>query len=213
MAWLPLVLAVMSVLGLAAGVHAVAPVDAVVAEVEHDVVTASDIAFAQRLGLFGFAPGAGPIDGRAIDRLVGVRLALGEARTLGLAASADEVAGAWRTVAERFGGVPAFEAWLDARAIERAWARGVVADDVVWRRFVEVRFRAFVFVDPDELAAALGAGTHGVEEEARARAVLVERQTERELDAWVAERARAMRVRRLLAPGAALENPLGEDGR
>lgn len=205
-------LVLLAVAALSAGLpaYAVVLVDSVVATVESEVLTASEVALAHRLGLFGFAPGEPAIDAGAVDRLVAVRLALDEARTLGLTAPADDVDAAWVTMAARLGGEAALDAWLDRHAVEREWARRLLADDVVWRRFVDLRFRAFVFVGPDELADALGPGSHTPEEQARARAQLVERGTERDLGAWIAERLKAVRGRRLLTPGTSVANPFAE---
>jgi hypothetical protein len=193
-----------------------APVlDAVVAEVEGGIVTASDIALARALGLFGYArpPAAGavgtaaPIRVADVERMVDVALVLGEARRLGMAAPADEVEVAWRAAAERHGGPAALDAWLVSRGIEREWARRLVRDDADWRHFVDQRFGVFAFVTPDEVAALLGPGRHPPEAEERARATLRERQTRDRLAAWLGERRRDARVRRLLADGEQVSLP------
>jgi hypothetical protein len=184
-------------------------VDVVLADVDGRVVTASDVALARALGLFGFAPAArgAPIDAADVDRLVGVELVLLEARRLGITATAGDVEAEWPLIAARFGSPPALEAWLDESAVERDWARRVAGDDIAWRRFVDARFRAFAFVAPADLAAALGPGPHDPAAEARAVERLRERQTQERLAAWIRERVAAARVRRLLGEGERVPSP------
>jgi hypothetical protein len=181
-------------------------VDAVLADVGGDLVTASDVALARALGLFGFPEPrsaaaravAATLDAGDVERMIGVRLVLREARRLGMTATAEESDEAWRALGERRGGAAALETWLAERGIEGGWARRVVRDDRDWRHFVEQRFRVFAFVMPDELAATLGPGPHPPEVEERLRAELRERQTRERLDAWLAQRLRDVRVRRFL---------------
>ena len=184
-------------------------VDAVLAEVEGRVVTASDVALARALGVFGFAraPRGTPIDAADVDRLVSVQLALLEARRLGIAPAANDVETAWRRIADRAGGAAALDAWLERSAVESDWARRVVADDLVWRQFVDARFRALAFVAPADLAAALGPGPHDPAEEARVVVRLRERQTQERLAAWLRERQATARVRRLFGEGERVPAP------
>lgn len=184
--------------------------DAVLAEVQGEGVTLSDVALARRLGLLGFAspPGpAPPVTAPDVERMIVARLVLAEASTLGVVASPEEIDARWRAVAAPFGGVGGLEAWLAERGIERDWARRLVAADVLRERFVDLRFRAFAFVGPEELARALGPGPHDAAAEERARARLREQQTDAELAAWTRERLGEVRVRRLLDPGRDMPVP------
>ena len=178
-------------------------VDAVLGEVDGHVVTASDIALARALGLFGFQPSTAPITASDLERLVAARIVVREARQIGVGGSPAEIDEAWRAAAERAG-----HAWLDATGVEPEWARATVAADVQWHRFIDARFRAFVFVSEPEVRAALGPGDHGPDERARMRAMLGEREVQRRLSAWIAESEERLRVRRLLAPGDSVPCPM-----
>lgn len=187
-------------LGVAAPAAAQRLADAVLAEVQGEAVTLSDVALARRLGLLGLAPAA-PVTAADVERMIAARLVLAEAGVLGVAASAEEIDARWRVVAAPFGGAAGLEAWLADHGIEADWARRLVADDVRRDRFIDLRFRAFAFVGPEELARALGPGPHEAAAEERARVRLREQQTEAELAAWTRERLGEVRVRRLLPPG------------
>lgn len=196
------------VLGGAAPAVAQRLADAVLAEVQGEVVTLSDVALARRLGLLGLAPApAPPVTAADVERMIAARVVLAEAGALGVAASAEEIDARWRVVATPFGGVAGLEAWLAGHGIEGDWARRLVADDVRRDRFIDLRFRAFAFVGPEELARALGPGPHEAAAEERARVRLREQQTEAELAAWTRERLGEVRVRRLLGPGRDMPVP------
>jgi len=197
-------LLVIVVAAWAAPGHAAELVDAVLGEVDGRIVTASDVALARALGLFGLAPTDAPIRGPDVDRLLTAWLLLAEARRLGIEVTPEDVAAGWTAAARRAGGPAALDAWLARVALEPERARELVADDQRWQRFIDLRFREFAFVTPDEVAAALGPGTHTLEAEARMRAQLREAEAQRRLAAWLAERA--TRIRR--APAAtAVPNP------
>jgi len=59
--------------------------------------------------------------------------------------------------------------------LDEAWVKRLVEADLRGRRFVDVRFRAFVFVTEEDVTKALGPGPHTVD--ARERAVVVLRET------------------------------------
>ena len=68
---------------------------------------------------------------------------------------------AWAAAADRAGGHAVLEAWLRTADIDPAWARRLVDEDLIRRRFVEFRFRDLAFVSEAEVTAAMGAGQHG----------------------------------------------------
>jgi hypothetical protein len=192
---------------LAPGAAAARFVDAVVAEVDGAPITASDVALARALSLFGLTPSAAPIERTTVVRYVDAHLVARAASELGLEGTPEEREGAWRAVAARVGAASP-EAWLAARGVAPAWARGLVEADARRRRFLEQRFRAFAFVTAAEVEAALGPGAH----DAAAREATVERlraaAVARRVAEWLADaRARAA-IRVLLAPGETVPDPL-----
>jgi hypothetical protein len=174
--------------------------DAVVAEVETRSVTASDIALARALGLFGFTPSSAAIGPDDIERAVGVWIVVIQAQRMRLSAVGEGRAEAWRAAADRFGGPPAFEAWLTRVGVEPEWARQLVEDDLDWRQFIDLRFRAFAFVTEDQVRDGLGAEPDTPEARARVRAKLEAAEVEQRLAEWLAEERRRVAVQRLLAP-------------
>lgn len=188
------------------GAAADAFLDAALGEVGGRVVTASDIALARALGLFGFAPSAAPIDAADVERMLDAVLVLQEAEQLDIEGG-PEGATASRAAHERPGGQPALERWLADVDIEPAWAQRLVADDARWRRFIELRFRDFAFVMPDELAAALGPGAHDAAAVEQARARLRAEEAERQLTAWLRETRQRITVRRLIPDDARVPTP------
>ncbi|HEY3065976.1 MAG TPA: hypothetical protein VGL09_09310 [Methylomirabilota bacterium] len=183
-------------------------VDAVVGEVEGRVATASDVALARALGLFGFTATNAAITPPDVDRLLDAWLVVAEAQRLGIGGGPDEVEAAWGTVAQRFGGAAALDAWLERVAVEAGRARAMVGDHSRWERFIEVRFREFAFVLPDDVTAALGAGVHSEAEQASARERLQAAETERRLAAWLADRRQRTTVQRVLYEGSTLPDPI-----
>jgi len=183
-------------------------VDAVLAEVEGQVITASDAALARALSLFGLSPSSEAIGYDDAERLITARLVVNEARRLGIGGTEDEVEQAWEAAARRVGGEAVLDGWLEQAGVGRAWARAMVAADFDWRRFIDLRFRAFVFVPVDDVLAELGPGDHSPAARARVRAALEEREVERRLGEWRAETERRVTVRRLLGPGDSVACPL-----
>jgi hypothetical protein len=184
-------------------------VDAVLAEVEHEVVTASDVAVARALGLFGLAPSAAPIVAADVDRLVDARLLLREADRLQMSGeAAAEVEAAWTAATTRAGGPASVVEWLARTGIDAAWARRFVADDLAWRAFADARFRAFVFVTEQDVTDALGPGVHDDDARERQREALRSRETERRLAQWLREARTRTAVRLVLTPGATVPCPL-----
>jgi hypothetical protein len=182
-------------------------VDAVLAIVDGAVITASDIALARALGLYGFTPSTHPIDVREVERYVRVQLVTVEAGRLAITPAPDRVEEMWRAIEARAGGATALETWLAANGIDRSWARRAVEAHERWQRFIELRFVEFTFVSPDEVTAALGPGEHGTEAEERVRARLRRDKSERALTAWVDTRVREATIARVLRNGETLPVP------
>jgi hypothetical protein len=63
----------------------------------------------------------------------------------------------------------------------------VVEEDLRWRRFIDLRFRAFVFVSETEVAERLGPGSHPAELRERTREALKAEAAEKELSVWLLE--------------------------
>ncbi|MGH7313421.1 MAG: hypothetical protein ACREJV_09625 [Candidatus Rokuibacteriota bacterium] len=183
-------------------------VDAVLAAVEGHIVTASDVAVARALSLFGVSPSSEAIQYDDVERLITARLVVNEARWLGIGGTENEAEQAWDAAARRVGGEAVLDGWLEQAGVGRAWARAMVAADLDWRRFIDLRFRAFVFVPVDDVLAELGPGDHSPEARARVRAALEAREVDLRLGEWRAETERRVTVRRLLAPGDRVACPL-----
>jgi hypothetical protein len=182
-------------------------VDAVLAQVETRALTASDIALARALGLFGFTPSTDAIGVADVDRAVGVWIVVIEAQRLRLSAVGEGRAEAWRAASDRFGGPPAFEAWLTQVGVEPEWARQLVEDDLDWRQFIDLRFRAFAFVTEDQVREGLGAEPDTPEARARIRATLEAAEVEERLGEWLAEERRRVAVHVLLATSESVSVP------
>jgi hypothetical protein len=169
-------------------------VDAVVAEVDGSAVLLSDIALARALGLFGLAPSTGAIDTGAVERFVDIRLVLEEARRLTLTAEGPAVERRWAEAAARFGGPARLDRWLARAGVDQSWARRLVEADVLHAQFVDLRFRAFVFVTEAEIDRAAGEGGDEAARE-RARAGIAGAAVARGLAEWTAAARRTARVR------------------
>lgn len=183
-------------------------VDAVLADVEGQPITASDVAVARALGLFGASPSSAPIGYEDVERLITGQLVVNEARRLGIGGSDDEVQQAWDEAVRRAGGRAALESWLEQTGVGSAWARRLVAAHVDRQRFLDLRFRAFIFVPIDDVLAELGPGDHPPDARARVRAELQARELERRLGEWRTETERRITVRRLLDRGDYVACPL-----
>jgi hypothetical protein len=175
-------------------------IDRLLATVGGRTITASDVALARALGLFDFTPVATPIAARDVERLVRVRLVLAEAERLAIEVEPSEVEAAWRALAERHGGDAALAAWLAEHAVEPAWARRMLRDHLRHARFIELRFRAFVFVPEQDVTAALGPGEHEAAARDRARDRLRSEAAARAVAEWLEEAAGRVPIHRWLAP-------------
>ena len=183
-------------------------VDVVLAEAAGQTVTASDVALARALGVFGLSPSAAPIAAEDVERVIAARLEVVEAERLGIGPSEAERERAWAETAARLGGPEALAVWLRDAAVEPAWARQVVEQDLARRHFVDLRFRSFVFVTEAEVTDALGPGEHPPAERERRREALREAETERRRAAWLAEARARVSVRVRLGPGETVPLPL-----
>ena len=188
----------------AAGYAATTLLDAVLADVNGATIAASDATIARALGLFGFRPSEKPIHAADVRHLVDAWLIDAEATRLQIAPTAAEVEDAWQTVAERVGGMDALRRWLDRAGLHEAWVKKLVEADLRWQRFVDVRFRAFVFVPEEDVANALGPGPHTMDARARAVGVLREEAVNRDLASWLADARAGAAIRTTGAEGTGL---------
>jgi hypothetical protein len=168
-------------------------------------VSASDVALARALSLFGFQPTPAPIQAADVERLVDAWLADHEAARLGVQGMDEEVEAAWRAAGTGVGGPGGLTAWLQTAGLEPAWARQMVERDLRWRRFIHLRFEAFAFVAETDVLQALGPGPHAAEARERARQALRRQATDRELSRWLTDARTRVRVHVLLP--APVPNP------
>ncbi len=187
----------------AAGQAAGGFLDAVLGSVDGRVVTASDVTIARALSLFGARPSDAPIRKADAEGLVDARLIDREAVQLAIGGSPQEVDEAWRAAAERIGGIPVLQAWMDQADLAEAWVRRLVEEDQRWRRFIELRFQSFVFITDAEVSQALGPGEHSPETRERTRQRLQAEAAERDMQAWLVDARKRASIRYA---------ELGEDG-
>jgi hypothetical protein len=183
-------------------------VDSVVAEVEGTVVTASDVALARALGLFGLTPAAGALSAVEVERYADGRLLVREATRIGVEVTDTDRAAAWDAVAARVGGESALAVWLAAADVDVARARQMVDDDLSLRRFVDLRFRALAFVSEAELTAALGPGAHSEADRETARTRLEEETARHRLAEWISEARAHGVVHRVTGENSRVPDPL-----
>jgi hypothetical protein len=185
-----------------AGYASTAFLDAVLADANGAIVTASDAAIARGLGLFATPPSDAPIRIVDVDRLADAWLIEREAARLQILPSPADLEEAWQTVAGRVGGMDTLRRWLDQAGLDEAWVKKLVEADLRWRRFIDVRFRAFAFVSQEDVTKAVGPGPHTQEIREQTVDALREEAVDRELAAWLAE-ARARATIRRVAFGPA----------
>ena len=203
----PAVVALVGLL-LAPGLLTAAPLfDTLLAVVEGRTVAASDIALARALGVLGFAPSPSAISRQEIERFVDVLVILDEAGRIGITAEPEQTERAWTAVVERLSGETALARWLEAQALDRAWARRLVEQDVVRARFFEARFAAFVFPDEAAVSAALGPGPHDEPARDAARARLARETAERAQAEWLQGARRRANIQILLPAGGSIAPP------
>jgi hypothetical protein len=169
--------------------------DAVLADVAGSMIVASDVAVARGLSLFGARPSDAPIRKGDAERLVDGRLIDQEAAQLAIGGNPHEAEEAWQAAAERVGGMAALHAWMDRSLLDEAQVRRLVEADLRWRRFVDLRFRAFVFISEAEVTAALRPETHSPEVREGTRERLRAEATDRDLAEWLVEARKRVTVR------------------
>ncbi len=170
--------------------------DAVLAEVDGTVITASDINLARALSLFGFRPSRETVRAHEIESFIDALLVVGEARDLGIQGNREEIEDTWREISAGVGGQNAFEDWMERNRIEPNWARRMVEADLRWKKFIDLRFRAFAFVTEEDLTQAIGEGPHDRQVLQQARDRLRSQQVERRLALWLEEARDRATIRR-----------------
>jgi len=184
-----------------------APVDTLLAQTGAKTISASDIALARALGVFGFAPSAAPIERSDVDRYVDVLLMLDEAGRIGIEVEPAALDAAWVAIGIRAGGDAALQHWLEQNAIDRDWARRLVEEDIVKAKFLDARFAAFVFPDDDAITRELGPGEHDEAAREKARQRLVGRAASEAQATWLADARRRTSIRILLPAGFSVAPP------
>ena len=183
------------------------PIDTVLAQVDSRTISASDIALARALGVFGFSPSRSAITRADVDRYVDVLLILAEAARIGVEAPPAAVDAAWTAVAARSGGEAALTRWLEDQAIDRDWARRMVEEDIVRSRFLDARFAAFIFPDDEAITRALGPGQHDDDARERVRDRLIREQAVEDQAAWLVDARKRASIKILLPDSASVAPP------
>ena len=181
--------------------------DTLLAQVDSPTISASDIALARALGVFGFAPSSAPITRADIDRFVDVLLILAEAAKIGVEAESAAVDSAWAAAAARAGGEAALTTWLADNAIDRDWARRLVEEDVVRSKFLDARFAAFIFPDEEAVNRELGPGQHDEDARERVRARLTRQAAFEAQTKWLDDARRRASIKVLLPDGGSVVPP------
>ncbi|HYS18784.1 MAG TPA: hypothetical protein VET45_17820 [Candidatus Binatia bacterium] len=183
------------------------PVDTLLARAGSRTISASDVALARALGVLGFAPSASPIERSDVDRYVDALLMLEEAGRIGIEVEPAAIDAAWVAVGIRAGGEAALERWLQDNAIDRDWARRLVAEDLVKSKFLDARFAAFVFPDEEAITRELGPGQHDEAAREQARERLVRQAASEAQATWLADARRRASIRILLPAGSSVAPP------
>jgi len=183
------------------------PVDTLLARAGSRTISASDVALARALGVLGFAPSASPIERSDVDRYVDALLMLEEAGRIGIEVEPAAIDAAWVAVGIRAGGEAALERWLRDSAIDRDWARRLVAEDLVKSKFLDARFAAFVFPDEEAITRELGPGQHDEAAREQARERLVRQAASEAQATWLADARRRASIRILLPAGSSVAPP------
>lgn len=182
--------------------------DAVLAEVGGTTITASDIALSRRLGLFGLAsPDSriGPID---IEQFIDARLVALEAAGLGIQATAEEIEGRWQAIERRPDWASTLDSWLEENGIGREWPGDLIAQHLRWERFIDLRFRSFIFITESEVLRALGREPLNAEEFESTREALRSEQVGMKLSEWLKEARNRVRIRRSPEAAKGVADPL-----
>lgn len=183
------------------------PVDTLLAQVDARTISASDIALARALRVFGFAPSSAPITRTDVDRFVDVLLILAEAAKIGVEAEPAALDKAWAEAAARAGSEAALARWLEDKAIDRDWARLMVGEDIVKSKFLDARFAAFIFPDEETVTRALGPGQHDEDARERVREKLIREAAVEAQAKWLDDARRRASIKILLPDGASVVPP------
>jgi len=200
-------LAALLVGSAAVGNAATVFLDAVLAEVNGAIITATDAAVGKALGLVGLEASPASIQTTDVQRLVDAWLVDAEAARLQIVPSPADIEEAWQTVASQFGGIDALRGWLGQAGLDEAWVRKLIEADLRRRRFIEVRFRAFVFVSDEDVTKAIGPGPRVPEVREKTVNALREEVTARDVAAWLAEARGRATIRTTDAEKAGLPLP------
>jgi hypothetical protein len=183
--------------------------DAALADVNGSLIAASDVAVARALSLFGERPSADRILRPEVDRLVNAWLIDQEARQLRMGGTPEELETAWRQAADRVGGLAALDQWMRALNLDRTAVRQMVQSNLRWGRYIDLRFRAFVFVTDEDVAKALGPGEHSPVARQTAADRLRRDAIERDLSQWLAETRQQAVIRFSEIPADGVPLPFG----
>lgn len=183
--------------------------DAALAEVNGTFIAASDVALARALALLGEQPSPSPILRPEVERIVTAALIEQEARQLRTGGTPEDVEQAWQEAAARVGGPAAFEQWMRELDLDPSTVRQMVQADLRWRRYIDLRFRAFVFVTDEDIGKALGPGEHSPEARQAAAERLRREATDRDIADWVAEARQRATIRLADIPAGGVPLPFG----
>jgi hypothetical protein len=183
--------------------------DAALAEVNGTFIAASDVALARALSLFGERPTSLPILRPEVEGMVTAALIEQEARQLRTGGTPEDVEQAWQEAAARVGGPAALEQWMLELGLDPSTVRQMVQADLRWRRYIDLRFRAFVFVTDEDMAKALGPGEHSPEARQAAAERLRREATDRDIAEWVTEARQRGTIRLADIPAGGMPLPFG----
>lgn len=183
--------------------------DAALADVDGRFIAASDAAIARALSLFGERPSSARILRSEVDRLENAWLIDGEARQLRMGGTPQEVEAAWQEAAQRVGGVPVLEQWMRELTLDPTAVRELVQSDLRWRRYIDLRFRALVFVTDEDIDQALGRGAHSPEDRQAAADRLRQDAADHDLSQWLGDARQRSTIRSSEVPADGLPLPFG----
>ena len=170
-------------------------VDAIVAQVDMNTISASDVGLAKALGLYGLEK-TGPIRPGDIDRFIDARLIVAESLRLEVNPPDELLEKSWNDVVMQRGGMQRFGRWLAEKGVSEDWARQMVRNDARREYFIQLRFVRFVFIPEEDVTKALGRGAHDAKDRDRTREVLREKQASRDLALWLKEQRGRTTIRR-----------------
>ncbi len=193
---------------LTAPLLSAAVLDTVLAEVGGTTITASDVGLSKRLGFFGLVPSGSRIAPIEIEQFIDARLVTLEAVGLGIQATVEEVKRHWQTIEREWNGASTFDAWLEENGIGRQWVGELIAQHLSWERFIELRFRSFVFITETEVLKFLGREPADPEQFEKTREALRSEQIGIKLSEWLREARGRVRVRRSTEVTKGVADPL-----